>query len=472
MTRLGFLIILAITLFFSLYSPLGSIEATPKFWRDEAIPFEVARTLVELGTLDIVVAPGVVAERPYLTHATGFPVTVPLAGVFKIFGVGVFQSRLYMLGWIIATITTLFFVVRSFFGLRAAIVGTLLVTTFSPFYANGKTSTGEIPGFLFLTLALYFLYNNKRKRYMLGGFFLALAAVTKPSIYLLVFPAYFLQRMFFDRTSFIYSMFKVALGAVPIILLWIYIILPQPFAPASWHTMIELYRNPFNESSLLSRFPSAVWPLLTHSTIIYFTLLSFLAALAYQRKSFQDGGRHFAHFVFFYGAACVIYFLRSPGWLRFLLPFELFVLVLAYPSLKNLFKKNRLLPTGLIAFLLLAQVINFFFYSNIYSSTENIDVAYFINTKLLADGKSTIGIIYSPTVAALISPHQKYQITTIGGANTFLGQNPLSLPPESLPTYIFGSSEEYTGVLTQYYEHYIPKNASDATFTPNIFRRK
>ncbi|MEK9166359.1 MAG: glycosyltransferase family 39 protein, partial [Patescibacteria group bacterium] len=153
MIHIIYSIVTAIALSFSLWSPLGDFIATPKFWRDEAIPFEIARTFSELGKLDVVVAPGQVDGRPYLTHATGFPLTIPLAGVFEVFGGGVRQARIFMIAWILAAIWFLIFFLRTFWGEREAFAGALLISTFAPFYANGRTFTGEIPGFLFLLVS-------------------------------------------------------------------------------------------------------------------------------------------------------------------------------------------------------------------------------------------------------------------------------------------------------------------------------
>jgi len=107
-------IIFFIVLLFSFYSPRGDFTTTPKFWRDEAIPFELARTYYELGKMDVVVSPGQVDGRPYLTHATGYPLLIPMAGVFSVFGVGVVQARIFMIFWIIAAVVALFFVLKSF----------------------------------------------------------------------------------------------------------------------------------------------------------------------------------------------------------------------------------------------------------------------------------------------------------------------------------------------------------------------
>ncbi|MEK7085208.1 MAG: glycosyltransferase family 39 protein, partial [Patescibacteria group bacterium] len=336
MIHITYSAITAIALLFSLWSPLGDFIATPKFWRDEAIPFEIARTFAELGTLDVVVAPNEVDGRPYLTHATGFPLTIPLAGVFKVAGIGVRQARVFMIGWILLALWFLIFFLRKLFDDKAALAGALLVSTFAPFYANGRTFTGEIPGFLFLLIALYLIYNEKD--YFWGGLTMALAAVTKPSIFLLVLPALALEFLWTERKRAWRPLLRATLGALPVMLVWLYIILPHPFSGQSWAGMIQLYLHPFNAPSILAHPARAAKYLLTHSTIIYFAFLSAAVIWAYRKEVFQSEKKRIVHFMFVYAIFSLMYFFRSPGWLRYLLISEIFVLMLVYPSLEELFK--------------------------------------------------------------------------------------------------------------------------------------
>lgn len=469
MTRVWFPIILAVTLFFSLYSPSGGITGTPKFWRDEAIPFEIARTFVETAKLDISIAPDMVEERSYLTHATGFSVTLPLAGFFALFGIGVLQSRIFMIFWIAASVVALFFVLRSFFGARAAFSGTLLVATFSSFFANGRTTTGEIPGFFFLILALYFIY--KRSQFFIGGFFLALAIVTKPSMYLLLIPAialeFLLGPFFKDRTL---SLLKIAVGTLPVLTLWLFIIVPQPLDMLSFQEMIALYQSPFNEPSLLSRFPGALFDFLTHTSVIYFAFITTILVVASWKGAFRGETKRLLHFIFLYGIFALVYFLRSPGWFRFLLAFQLLAFAMLYPALDFLAKRKQLV-FGAIFLLVVANTINFFFFSDIPSGRASIETAEFINNEILANDKdAAIGLIYMTTVAPLIASDRKYQIGEIGGGE-FYGKHPLSYIPEKLPRYVVSSNNEYKGYEERFKQFY-DDNAVATIHGYKIFKKR
>lgn len=561
---LGSLIIALVFIF----STRGGLTATPKFWHDEAVPFEIARNIAEYGKADLAIAPNIFWEKSYMTHATGFPLTFPLAGVFKIFGVGVTQSRLFMIAWMCAALATLFFVMRAFFDKKTAFFSVLLVATFSSFYANGRTSTGEIPGFLFLLFALYFLY--QKEWYGWGGFFAALAAITKPSMYLLVLPTIVLEFLvyaikeklgvfagfergagmvrpsvseeesearnpepaslgrarkakissfslmpsfgFFVKQNvkifkiaqhlvkniFSESMLSTIIGALPVLLFWIWLINPAPFSLASWQEMIAFYQNAFNAPSLLSQFPTVIPKLLTHSTIMHFGVLLAIIIFAWQRNFFNAIQNRLVIFLFFYGAASFFYFLRSPGWFRYLLGTELLILAALPAALQKeeLWRNMLSIFTGLRAragmvsrrnvgtsegdplsthagrarkvkmlsmFLLLGiaglQSLQYLLGAEIPYGTKSIEIAQFINKEILAHNPSaTIGIVDDAPIAALISAGRKYQRVAVGGYNTFVGTHPLSLPPEQLPAYFISANpkknEGYQDILQTFYQLY------------------
>ena len=442
-------IIFFIVLLFSFYSPRGDFTTTPKFWRDEAIPFELARTYYELGKMDVVVSPGQVDGRPYLTHATGYQLLIPMAGVFSVFGVGVVQARIFMIFWIIAAVVALFFVLKSFFGLEGASWGAILIASFAPFYANGRTFTGEIPGFLFLILALYYLV--RRKNYVAAGIFLGLAAVTKPSVYLLLIPATFFYMLLADRENLFVKALKIILGASPFFIFWVYIIVPNPFSISDWASMIDLYRHPFDAPSILAHFGDGLRYIITHSTIIYFTLITIVTYTAFRRGGYSVDGRKLFLFTIVYGVFSFIYFLRSPGWFRYLLVFQLLILGLLFPAIDYFGKRFKFSPIVAVLALVVLQSVNYLFFSDIQSGAKSIETARFINNKLLAGNDATVGFIYMPTVAALIEPSRKFQIGTIGGKEVY-GTHPLSLPPEKLPTYIIGFDGIYKEALGAFYE--------------------
>src|SRR3989344_2473257 len=150
----------AVLLFILAYS-LSTLTTKPAYWYDEAINVELSRTFSETGKLDLVIAPNTVSGKGATVGSTGYPVTLPLSAFFKLFGFGMAQARIYMLLWMSACILGFFFVAHRLWGSFVAYFGTLLFATFAPFYGNGRTVMGEVPGFLFFVLSFYFLEQKK-----------------------------------------------------------------------------------------------------------------------------------------------------------------------------------------------------------------------------------------------------------------------------------------------------------------------
>src|SRR3990167_1320353 len=109
--KLQWVFLLVVLLFVGLYS-LSTLTTKPAYWYDEAINVELARNFSEFGKLDLVIAPNTFSERGATVGSTGYPVTVPLAGFFKLFCFGLSQARIYMLLWMSALILVFFFIAK------------------------------------------------------------------------------------------------------------------------------------------------------------------------------------------------------------------------------------------------------------------------------------------------------------------------------------------------------------------------
>ncbi len=185
------IIILAAVFAFVIIFCLTNLTTKPKLWIDEGLNIEVSRNFLLFGKLNVLTAPGIFVEQPYAVSASGYALTVPLAVFFNFFGFGLFQARFFMMLWLLIAVAAIYLVARSFFGSLTAIFAASLIATFDPFYSNGLTVMGEIPWFVFLLCGLFFL--AKKENYLLTGLFFGLAAATKPSIYLLLLPAFFVH---------------------------------------------------------------------------------------------------------------------------------------------------------------------------------------------------------------------------------------------------------------------------------------
>lgn len=460
-TKLFFSLIAFTAVFFSLWSPAGHFTSTPKYWWDEAFGIETAHTFLETGKLDITAQPHTTSGIAIALNANGFPLTIPLAGVFKIFGIGITQARVYMLIWLTIVIVAIFLFVKNFFGQDLALLATLLITTFAPFYANGRTATGDIPGFVFLLCGLWYII--EKNKYIQGGALLGLALVTKTSLYHMALPAIIFSLLILYKKKFFIPTLKASLGALLVGIVWLALLLPHPYNISGLTPLINFYRNPINKASLLEQLPASFLEIATSSSIVYFAALGGILIAAYRKKILTDKQKMIFIFIGNYTILQTVVFLRSPGWNRYLLAIEILILMVFPFALKTLFshhKKTNILSsslTSLIITIATLQSIQYLFFSNIFSRPNPMREANTINELLLREPESTIGFIDTPTVAALISGNRKYQILHIGG-NTYAGKNPLDNAPELLPTYMYNIDTGHQETAKKYYQETLINN--------------
>jgi len=445
-------IILAVVIF-----SLSTLTTKPRLWTDEALSIELARNFSSSGRLDLAVEPGVFSGVPYLLQSTGYPMTIALAGFFKIFGFGLVQARLFALALMVILLITVYWFVKKLFGKAQALWGVLLIATFASFYGNGRCVTGEILGFIFLIPGLYFLFyppeeNDRLKIFgpwrFWAGIFLGLAIVTKPSVYLMILPAVlialiFLKREFFSRA------FSVLIGMAPAALLWIILNVPNFFAPEPWTKILNFYKNPYAPLSISDNVFSNFAGLLENTTLIYFLgLLAIIFWAVLKKGDFFK--QHKGLLIFFagYSALAIIYFFKSPGWLRYLMAVELLTFIILAPALGVIlsslnFKNSRFankanLLAAAMFFLAVFQTWHLFTRADIFYSDSYARVAGFVEARL--EGK-TVGIYNALPIACLISPENRLQMTDVMIGLPTLGKDFLAAGSQ-WPDFVIASLKE------------------------------
>lgn len=436
-------IILALIFSFVLYYSLSGLAARPRLWNDEGFNIEVARNFLLFQKLNIMTAPGVFAPEPYVMSTTGYPVTVPLSGFFYFFGFGLFQARAYMIFWVLLAVYSVFYFSRAIFGEKSALATTALFISFASFYDSGLAVMGEIPGFIFFIWGLYFL--TKKESFFWSGLFLGLAAVAKPSIYLLA-PLAFLIYILISRKDLFRRFFRFSIGAAMPVLLDCFILIPNIFSWRSWLDALNYYRNPFMDATPVS---VNIWNNLLsffHSTtLIYFALIIFIIIFSFwQSREIIAGARKEAvSFCFIYGLLIAAYFLKSPGWFRYLLPLQLIAFIFIVPAVSNLFEKYgkylaaiKIRRPAIILFsaMIVLQLYVLFFNSDILVSAKPIEAIDFLKTL-----NGTVGVINLPHFAAFSAPGSTYQVIRDARQG---GENPLSFSKEKLPDYILSNEKD------------------------------
>lgn len=444
--------LVAILIFVILFS-VSNLTIKPRLWYDEGLNIELARNFLDFKITDIQLSPGEFSEMSYIFQSTGYVVIMPLAYFFKIFGFGAIQARIFMLLWLVGVLIAVFLIISKMFGKGQALASVALMSTFAPFYANGRAVTGDIPGFIFFLCAVY-LFIFKERRFW-GGFLFGLAIATKPSLYLWAAPAVlaililqFIEHRVLDN-KFIREFFKTFCGACLPILLKIILSMQDPFSVSAWGNILNLFISPFDPS--VSPWDYAlqnVAGIFSSSTLVYFFILFFvIIAVWFLRKNFIIA-KHCQLLIFFvvYVFFAFLYYLKSPGWLRYLIGAELLVFTLLPLAIKHLAEKfggvgyisriKKYIFSAAMLVLVVFQGVYLFVGADLFYSTKPMETVNFIRNNF---PNSSIGLFNMPEVSAFIPSENKYQVLCMMGVPR-LGKSLASYNP-SLEVLVIRKNE-------------------------------
>jgi len=487
-------IVLGLVLALMVVFSFSTLLTRPKLWSDEAMSIELARNFLHQQVLNIQIAPGVFYDFPYLVQPTGYPVTVPLAGVFKFFGQGLFQARLYMLIWMIGMVIMVFVTARRLFGKKQALAAVALIITLASFYGSGRTVVGEIPGFTFLLFGLYLLV--KQRSHLGLGVFWGLAIVSKPSVFAMLVPAVCLVLLL--ESGNLINKFRhiwmVAVGMLPAGILSIFFMISHPFSREPWVGIMHFFQNPYSSSSIPSNMAHNLSATIGSTTFLYFGFLFAVVVVArflsqpqkvpgglLRRSNFgyegwinpcdestlsggwippheiqnRKGQRLLSrgapqeqknllfiyNFVLVYSILAFVYYLRSPGWIRYILIAELLILFilpnaigviisrLKQYSLVNRFREELLLY-GVVALFVFIQTVQLFTGAQLYKSSSALQTAKFVNEQFPG---ASVANFYSLEVSVLLQTEQRFNVADFVGM-PLIGSDPL--PSGELPAVI------------------------------------
>lgn len=438
--------ICALLIGFAIWSPTGKFDEFPKYWWDEAFTIEIAQTFNELGVFDLTVAPHKPSNIAIAVNANGFPLSYSLALLFRLTGTSVTAARILMVGWMLLLFFISYFFFKKYLGHEKTLSGLLLIATFASFYANGRTATGDVPGLVFFTLALYAL---TRKHFFITGILTALALVTKTSSFHVAPIAIGLAIIFSEETGKTHSFVRYIFGGLLVAFFWLWLLLPtlsmDALTPA-----IDFFKNPTHKPSLISLAFTHPRLLITQSFLLVIGLGAYIIA---SLRSTSPLPRTLNVALVTYGILQTLVYLRSPGWSRYLLSIEFFLLlILPYAISSFLHRISPLRSQKLSAALLpmtLAVIfsIHYQFASDIFPRKSRDGTVTLIRNELNNNPQSTIGFIDDPVTASLISGNRKYQYIRVGG-NTYAGEN-FSIN-KNLPDYLSGASPSTTDLLLYY----------------------
>jgi hypothetical protein len=201
---IGLIVIGILVAFLTLYH-LANYPAT---WFDEGSHLHVPKTLVRFGAYADYSSEGFRYYGP--TVGIGPTIMLPIAAVFRLFGIGLLQARLVMVAYLLAAIWVFFRLAREMGGSRLAWVATALLVASRgvSLLEYGRQVLGEVPGFFFMAagFALWFASWERAtwRRLGIAGVLLGLAMVTKNQYLLVLAPTLglgWLANLIYYRTA-------------------------------------------------------------------------------------------------------------------------------------------------------------------------------------------------------------------------------------------------------------------------------
>ncbi len=181
-----------------------NLSGYPEFTAlDEAYRLMLPRNLAMEGEWGISTYEGL---SPFWHDSTGPTVLLPIAVIFKIFGVTLGNARIVISIYTILASIAVYVYTREAYGHRAAVVAILTFLFWGPPWLNtivmGRSVYGEVPGLAFLFWGSYFwgrsVRLNRRKDWMLASLFFSCAVLTKNLLFLAI-AASFMGLFIIDR---------------------------------------------------------------------------------------------------------------------------------------------------------------------------------------------------------------------------------------------------------------------------------
>lgn len=404
---------------------IHTLTTKPGLWVDESKSILLSRSYANHGTLDIEVSPGNYSDVKPLLQSTGYAVTVPLGLLFSFFTESFVLARFYMLLWMISALFAIYFFVSKISNQSIALFATALVATFASFHDSGRTVVGEIPGFLFLIIGLY-LYIHKRSD-VWAGLFMSLSLVTKPSVYLSVIPALIVLALVSNSIwqDKLKSLGRLFVGSLAPALLWVHYSLELTSKSGVLEQITGFLSNPYGNSSHSNILTNIV--AIPHTaTIIYFAIFIILILFSYKKiQNLQ--ARYLIIFTLVYSFFAFIYYLRSPGWLRYLVAADMLILICLPIALAYLNLRWRLGLWVIIAF----QIYHFFNLAQIQYSDAALTIARDIRMTradiCFGACDRSVGLINAIDVASMLPDTPIFQVLEMDGIPR-MGTNPLNNP--------------------------------------------
>lgn len=395
-------------IFFSTYKLFES----PETWMDEGFIIQSVVGLLYTGALALPVAPGVFESAWYMT--TGFPVVLPLAGAFALFGPSLEVARVVMVLFLFSFFAAVWIYARAVFSERISYLSVFFLICFAPIYGNGRNVLGEVPGLLFIVLTLSLLLPKDPltpRRATLLGVGAGIVVATKPIF--ILFAAALIVVLFFRRDE--YALQKqlkfFLLGAWVPVCFW-YVL---QFGDATIPQILTLYANP-HTIPLLDALQSTMVRFYTEAQPAFFLMLLIVWAVSYGIRRFRREPVSAAEEVLLLFSVLVLcLYLRTAGYYRYFFPAQVFALLYLPNAALYIGRQMRIrgfVIAGLLGLLLLLSYETLFrsWVAVHYRATRTEALAQYFAT---VPADQSLFIYQAPEAAPFALGHQFYQYAQV-----------------------------------------------------------
>lgn len=433
------------------------LSETPPTWMDEGVITQVARNIALGNGHEVQIAPGEYASGSFIS--TAYPVTVPVALSFKLFGIGILQARIVMAIFIILLFLSVYLYFKNKISGNGLLLGILLlVAIFGPIYGHGKNVLGEIPGMFYLMMGLIFLEkiyqgHHRKLNFILSGLFLGLAIVTKP-IFILIAPAVlaaiiaYRKKLFGSKGEF--GVFA-SVAVLPVIV-WLII----QFQGDTLHAVLQLYTNPNATGNLgvvvvtnIKKFLTELQPLYT---LVLFIVWSITFFLRHKRKHYVGPSETVA---WSFSLLILLAFLRTAGFYRYFFEAEFLSLVFVLYSVGEAtrHKYSKILIS--LCFILVAiQTYQTIFNSWVITHTESKRSELLTHAIGKINPKQSILFYQVPEAVNFLKPEHTnyYQYVKITDALS-IGDTSLDVLKKNPPDLVIASVDQLQNPLFEKYNN-------------------
>jgi glycosyltransferase AglD len=329
------------SIFIFLFSALYGFPNSPSPWFDNGVNLGLAKTYVQDGVYSLRLGPGnYIPDRP-LFISTNYPLIGWIILSFKLFGVGLMQAQIVMLLFVIGFLISAGILVSRWYGTKYVPWMMALVVTFLPFYGNGLSGgLGELPGLVYLIVALLLLEKQTSKHVFLCGICFGLAITTKVFflVSLVALGIAELVRVIIEKKIFLKRWLLLAVGMLGPGIIWLRTLLPDGFSVSSIRQTFSYYSNPYDVAGVVSE---NILRFVTESTPLHFFILFIIYHLSLILKHKKNRLQYGEIFLSVFLVLNIIFYVRTVGWYRYLFPAHLLLLVLLAPSLVSVVKKIK-----------------------------------------------------------------------------------------------------------------------------------